>query len=411
MKSRHLFRVLLAMAVLALAGCGRQSPLSPTQSGGAAAKASLHRAAALAGTPIHLQGKIGPGALYSIDVPAEWNGDLVLYGHGFTFPQQPLTLPGGHFPGVRDQMLSRGFAIAATSFSENGFSEAEGVRQVHQLKGLFTDQVGAPARTFLLGISLGGLISMELLQTYPNQYVGALSVSGPVGGSEAEFNYVGDVRALWDLLMCDLPGTFTDVPATQFPQNDVVACIMTHQTQFGVLVSTRRPGGFLPAGINPTELVTSVGNTLGFHWYGFEDVLDRTHSHMPYDNHDVTYISAVVPPATLDWINANIARYTATPDALEFLRHHYEPGGVLKTPLLTIHAERDPYVPWGHEAILHDRVAAAGYLDHLSQSHYGGARYGHDEAFTDAEIAKAFDALLAWVNTGVKPAEPVSLGP
>ncbi len=413
MKSRHLFRVLLAMAVLALAGCGRQSPLSPTQSGGAAAKASLHRAAALTGTPIHLQGEIGPGALYSIDVPAEWNGDLVLYAHGYEYPQNPVALPGGQFPGVSDQLLSRGFAVAATSFSEAGYAEAEGARQVHQLRGLFVSRVGPPGRTFLVGLSLGGLISTDLLQSFPGQYAGALSVSGPLGGSKAEFDYVGDVRLLWDLLMpYDLPGTFTSAPATPLPQSSIVACIMANQpTFFGALAPTRREGGLPIAGNNPTEQITSVVSTLGFHWYGIGDALDRTHEHMVYDNHDAVYVNNLVPAAAAG-INAGIARYTATSDALEFLRHHYQPDGVLKTPLLTIHAKRDPLVPSGHEQILHDRVAAAGYLGNLSQSIYDEPnRFGHTEAFTATQIAKAFDALLAWVNTGVKPAEPVSLGP
>jgi pimeloyl-ACP methyl ester carboxylesterase len=369
----------------------------------------MHRATGARGAALHVDGEIGPGALYTIDVPTNWNGDLVVYAHGYVQSQLPVGLPQGAFPGVRDQLVSRGYAVAATSFSENGYAEAEGARQVHQLRGIFSSRVGAPSRTFLVGLSLGALISTDLLQTHPEQYTGALAVSGPLGGTAAEFNYVGDVRALWDLLLCDLPGTFTDIPPTQLPVNDIVGCIQTHPQQFGILVSTWRAGGMRVAGRNPNELATSVVQTLGFDWYGFADGMDRTQGHMPYDNHDALYTSPVVPAAVLQVINGGIARYTATPDANAYMRHHYEPSGTLQRPLLTIHAEQDPLVPWGHEGILLTQVTAAGNLGNLSQSHYD--RFGHTEAFTDAEVAIAFDALVSWVNTGVKPTDPISLGP
>jgi fermentation-respiration switch protein FrsA (DUF1100 family) len=170
-----------------------------------------------------------------------------------------------------------------------------------------------------------------------------------------------------------------------------------------------RDGGFPIAGNNANERATSLVSTLGFHWYGIGDGIDRAHGHMVYDNHDAIYVNGVVPPQVVAGINANIARYTATPDAANFLRQHYDPSGVLKRPLLTIHAERDPLVPFGHEALLLGKVTAAGSLDNLSQSHYN--RFGHTDAFTAAEVAAAFDALVTWANTGVKPASPVPLGP
>ena len=40
----------------------------------------------------HYEGVIGPGALYEIDVPAVWNGDLVLYAHGIVQASLPVAL-------------------------------------------------------------------------------------------------------------------------------------------------------------------------------------------------------------------------------------------------------------------------------------------------------------------------------
>src|SRR2546428_248532 len=44
-----------------------------------------------------LQGNID-GANYIISVPSNWNGTLVLYSHGYVFPNQPLLNPA---PGAR----------------------------------------------------------------------------------------------------------------------------------------------------------------------------------------------------------------------------------------------------------------------------------------------------------------------
>ena len=37
----------------------------------------------------HLTGTLGDGATYVIDVPAPWNGTLLLYSHGYVAPGSP----------------------------------------------------------------------------------------------------------------------------------------------------------------------------------------------------------------------------------------------------------------------------------------------------------------------------------
>jgi hypothetical protein len=47
----------------------------------------------------HYEGTAGPGSLYEIDVPANWNGDLVLYAHGIveaSLPVRPPTTQDGY---------------------------------------------------------------------------------------------------------------------------------------------------------------------------------------------------------------------------------------------------------------------------------------------------------------------------
>src|SRR5262245_15016026 len=42
----------------------------------------------------------GSGALYRICVPSQWNGDLVVYAHGYVAPQLPLSIPDGQLSGI-----------------------------------------------------------------------------------------------------------------------------------------------------------------------------------------------------------------------------------------------------------------------------------------------------------------------
>ena len=145
--------VALALAALLfVAGCGRQTPTAPVALGhptSVSGDGDTRPAAHDVSGAVHLEGALGPGALYSLDKPADWNGDLVIYLHGYTTPGLPVALPNNG--AVRDRLLAAGFAVAASSFSENGYAVPEAMRQSHQLRGLFVSRVQNPKRVFLFG--------------------------------------------------------------------------------------------------------------------------------------------------------------------------------------------------------------------------------------------------------------------
>src|SRR5512132_4369251 len=86
----------------------------------------------------HFEGDIAPGSGYEIDVPAAWNGALVLYAHGLIQAGLPVAPPSAlpDYVALRTALLSNGFALAASSFSSNGWALADAVRRTHQLSGL-----------------------------------------------------------------------------------------------------------------------------------------------------------------------------------------------------------------------------------------------------------------------------------
>src|SRR5262245_22059148 len=279
---------LLVTAIAALllsTGCSRQSPTAPvSQAMLSGSAAGIPRPGLKSDDAVHLEGEIGPGALYSLDRPADWNGDLVLYMHGYTTPGSPIALPNNG--AIRDKLLAAGFAVAASSYSENGYAVPEAMRQTHQLRGLFVTQVAQPKRVFLFGVSLGGIIGMLLTEKFPQQYDGAFLASGVVGGTRAEVQYISDTKVLFDQLYpnVDLGGlydpiTITD-PTTQLI-GPVVAAVQANPQGLGVLnLVTRRP----LAGNNGQELTTSLLTVLGFQIFGATDLLGRMHDHSFFDN-------------------------------------------------------------------------------------------------------------------------------
>ena len=395
--------VALALAALLfVAGCGRQTPTAPVAlgrttivSGDGGAPPAAHDVSGA----VHLEGAIGPGALYSLDKPADWNGDLVIYLHGYTTPGLPVALPNNG--AIRDRLLAAGFAVAASSFSENGYAVPEAMRQSHQLRGLFVSRVQNPKRVFLFGVSLGGIIGMLLTEKYPQQYDGTFLASGVVGGTRAEVEYISDTKVLFDTLFptVQLGGLYDPIaltnPNTQLI-GPVAAAVQANPTNLGILnLATRHP----LAGNNGQELTMSLITVLGFQMLGVADLVDRMHAHEFFDNADHQY-TGPLPPAVTGPLNAGVARFSSTADARSWMEHYGEPSGELRIPVLTVHNTRDPVVPFFHEGLLAAAVQSQGLSANLVQRSKDS--YGH-VAFTPDELVQNFEDLVHWVDTGVRP--------
>lgn len=372
-------------------------------------------AIATASAQTHYEGAAGPGALYEIDVPASWNGDLVLYAHGIVEADLPVALPATQdgYNTLRSHLLAAGYAVAASSYSSNGWSLADAVRRTHQLNKIVARKAGRPRRTFLVGHSMGALAIVKLAEQYPQEYDGVLAMCGPLGGALAELQYAGDARVTFDYYFPNvLPGTAFDVPpGTQYLSpfdaggpNQLFLSVYSALSANPAATFQWASAAKLPF-ITPTELGNSALYVVGFLVRYTRDFIERVNGKMPFANEDVAYQVNVTPdPATNAYLsgllNVGVERFEADPAALRYYERNYTPDGQIDVPLITLHTTRDPAIPFSHEAMFAETVAAAGRSGLLVQRPID--RWGHC-AFTSSEVDSAFSDLVGWVNSGQRP--------
>ena len=156
------------------------------------------------------------GAGYRIEVPANWNGELVLYAHGFRGGGLELTVSN---PPFRRYLVEHGFAWAASSYATNGYDVTQGVKDTHDLGTQFNGLVGNPSRVYFTGTSMGGHITGVAIEQYPNHYDGAMPMCGVMGDNKL-FDYFTDNHFVAHALAgLDVPYPFpADYSTTIVPQ-------------------------------------------------------------------------------------------------------------------------------------------------------------------------------------------------
>jgi len=358
--------------------------------------------AAHADQPVDLRGSIGPGALYRMVRPPDWNGSLLLYAHGFVSATEPVTLPPD-FELLADLFASQGFAVAYSSFSENGWAVKDGAQRTQQLLGLFTSKFGAPSRVYIGGGSMGGLIAIKLAEEHPNRFDGMLLACPVSGGARAQADYQANVRALFDLFYpnAHLPGDASGVPAGVNPITQIVApaTAAIQQDPTGALAIAAVAQTPVPFS-NPMELGVSIVTALVGHASTAPDQSPQLRGKPYFDNREVMYTGAL-PPLQLLAINASIDRFDAAPSTLNYLEHYYQPTGDLEIPTLTLSLAVDPVAPGFHRTLYAALVAAAGESNHLVQRTVAGNQHCQ---LNPLDIAKAFKDLVTWVELGIPPA-------
>src|SRR3984957_9830085 len=226
-----------------------------------------------------LTGTFHDGATYLIQVPANWNGTLVLYSHGYVTPgsANPATDVGDPLTG--QWLLSNGYALAGSSYATTGWAVQQAIPDQLATLNVFDRRIGTPTRTIAWGHSLGGMITAALLQIAPDRFTATLPMCGVVGGGVGTWNVALDAAVAVQQLLGPSSGlqvvNITD-PTTNLGIAETLfaAAQATPQGRARVALASALadvPGWFNPASPEPapTDYVTQEKNQ-----YSWETLVD-----------------------------------------------------------------------------------------------------------------------------------------
>jgi pimeloyl-ACP methyl ester carboxylesterase len=370
---------LLSLALMAVSACGGDGAQAPAEGEPA--------------SPGCRDATLPSAALYRVCFPQSWNGDLVIYAHGYVSAGEPLALPDDQVGGQSISAVANGlgYAYATTSYRANGLIADRAVDDVAELVEEVRRRFQPdPSRTFVVGVSEGGLVAALAAERRPAIVNGALAACGPVGDFTAQVDYFGDFRVLFDYFFPGvIPGDPFDVPAevqaqwtaTYFPA--VVAALQADVPAAAQLLSAA--GG--PVDQNDvTTAATTVVSALWYDVFALPDARARLGG-QPYDNIGRVYHGSLDDDA----LNAGVARVTADAGARAALGQ-FETTGSLTIPFGVLHTTGDPIVPVSQADGYVAKVEAAGASSRLTARTVD--RYGHC-AFEAAELLDIFSDVVA----------------
>ena len=157
-------------------------------------------------------GVTSDGAPYAMQVPANFNGTVLIYSHGYRpnvdvpagipgyggykITNTPETAPGqsGKDLTVTNYLLSKGYALAGSGFARQGWNADSALATNKELIGIFKDKFPNTTKVMAWGQSLGGIITELMQEKYPE----LLNVAAPLCVADnisAELQMAGDF--LW----------------------------------------------------------------------------------------------------------------------------------------------------------------------------------------------------------------------
>jgi pimeloyl-ACP methyl ester carboxylesterase len=395
-------------------------------------------------------GNLPDGATFLIEAPANWNGTLFLYSHGYVVPGSPNPATDVGDPATRLFMLSSGYALAGSSYATTGWAIHEALPDQIAVLDAFTSMVGQPKRTIAWGHSLGGIITAGLIQRFPDRFTAALPMCGVLSGGVATWNTALDgAFAVKELLAANTPLQVVNIqnPSTNFFISEQVlsAAQATPQGRARIALGAALsdvPGWFAPLTPEPAATDFASQEMNQFLWdqqvdfpfiFAFRAELEfRAGGNVSWNTHvdyrrqfarsaDRNEVEALYKIASLD-LDADLdtlndaARISAKEDAVEYLKQNIIFDGQIHIPVLTMHTTGDGLVVVENESAYDDVVDEAGNGRSLRQTFVH--RAGHC-AFTPAETVTAVQNLVSRLDTGKWPnlddealnAEAASLGP
>jgi len=370
------------------------------------------------------------GAGYQIEVPKNWNGGFLVTLRGNGVLCEPESKNGCAlevYPNqLRDHAIIKGFAWATTSYSDFRLFPEEHAADVVELVDIFKTEVAEPTRSYVWGMSFGGVTTLTVTQLYPDLFDGAMPVCTGVAQdafrSYFEMAFVAmALVAEDDELVADYLKNFSFPIDTQYYRDKVAPRVLAglgegfpHNSNANGLAlrdfARANSGGDRPmfdVGFN------ALAVTMIMYYMDISLPLDNG-GKSPIQNQKVQYRFETVHGDPLSKaevaLNRRIPRFDCDPAVcLGEQRQGQERainGGVIRIsgnlmgPVLHLQGLGDLTAPFSGAITFSERVKLEGKSNYLVQRAIRSASHC---IFNDGELNDGFDDLVSWVETDTRP--------
>ena len=370
-------------------------------------------------------GMTARGSGYRIEFPDRWNGDLLvmLRGGGSICDVQAKTgcrINDPLTPLNRARLIAEGYAWAAATYRDNRVAIETHAQDVLDVVDLFRKAHPNPpkgkakreGRVFLMGFSMGGNTTMAAVELFPKVFAGA--VAGCSGDTSFQSTYYFNLNLA--------------AAALAAPGSPDIAAYLKHFGMPPDLAASKRLGPQFLAALGPdfprrTNATGDRYREIVKRFSGgarplFDAAFNKSIGPMVTD-----YIGladavdsgprSIIDNARTDYgadLNPLVPRFSCDPKACPTRRVTQDQGhdlggnrrlsGKISVPVMTIETTGELTVPLSAGQDYADRVERAGRSKLLVQRAY---REIDHCGFNADEVGEAFDDLVKWVDTGVKP--------
>ena len=384
-----------------------------------------------------LTGTLADGATYTIEVPASWNGTLLLYSHGYVTPGEANPARDAGDLRTAAYLLAHRFALAGSSYASTGYAVADGLRDQIDVLDVFAKRVGKPKHTIAWGHSMGGIITAGLVQVHPERFDGALPMCGVLAGTTAGWNGLAVAEHAFKTLLAPhdplkearLSDPLANVALATQRANEATATPAGRARLALIAALDGIPAWYPPSVSEPTETAAKTDALIA--WlrhvfvpfaFGYRAELERRAGGNLSSTTGFSYstafdtlaerelIAKLYRAADLD-LRADLRALDAAPPltadlpAMMYAVRNIDLNGRITIPVLTVHTVADGLVPVNEEAAYASAVAVAGKSALLRQLFV--KRAGHC-AFTSAETIAALHLIERRVLTGRWDDEPLA---
>ncbi|KAJ5066056.1 monoacylglycerol lipase [Anaeramoeba ignava] len=135
------------------------------------------------------------GAKVRTFIPKKWNGNVILFAHGFRPETETLGLVltlDSNEPFIK-KILKQGWIVAETSYRRNGRIIREAIQDLNNLRKYIMDHFGDISLCVIEGRSMGGCIATHIAEMYPDLYQGCVAIGAALlakdDSNPLEFEY------------------------------------------------------------------------------------------------------------------------------------------------------------------------------------------------------------------------------